>query len=583
LVWKIFIYFILFNFTALRRISRMARGKLGILTGLVVLGLFAVFTVSPAVAQPVTSNEPAAGTDDLAPGPVMDLELAIDQEEFTVTLSWMLSDDDFERQVPAGGDFSSGGTFVNTNDVSEYVIYRDEDDGDSEEIGYAEASIGEFTDDSPVAGISYVYCVSAIDAAGNESEELCSDPVSLGPPGEVEVEGPEELEETEVEVVVIEVEGEVDTEDEDQVQALIDDFIALLTRLFPDIDPSRFANITVTEGSIIFTFDILPADDGSEEDAAADVAADLAEIVENEPEEFESIGPVLGFSNLQTSKLDFGAVDTDGEASSEFSFENTSTDPDAVLVITASVDGAGFSVSAEELVLAAGEQGFIDVSFSAADVGNLNGSYDGTFDIGTNDPNWGSERIDLAAQIEEGFELAAIDVDPPSIDFGVSGLDEPKIRILTISNEGDFDLDVSLETTGDDVFSLSSTSETIAGRGSVEIEVSYAPTEEGDNSGSITVTSTDADNPEITVGLSGSASTSTEQRLVGEDGAEIFGDFDGDAEVGFSDFFQFADNFGKKSDAVDFDAAFDLDGDNEVGFGDFFQFADNFGKKGTYE
>lgn len=559
----------------------MARGKLGILTGLVALGLFAVFTVSPAVAQTV-SNEPAAGTDDLAPGPVMDLELAIDQEEFTVTLSWMLSDDDFERQVPVGGDFSSGGTFVNTNDVSEYIIYRDEDDGDSEEIGQAEASIGEFTDDSPVAGISYVYCVSAIDAAGNESEELCSDPVSLGPPGEAEVNDLDgRVEETETTVVVIEVEGEVDTEDEDQVQALIDEFIALLTRLFPDIDPSRFANITVTEGSIIFTFDILPADDDSEEDAAADVAADLAEIVENDPEEFESIGPVLGFSNFDTSELDFGAVDTDSEVSNEFSFENTSTDPDAVLVITASVDGAGFSVSAEQLVLGAGEQGTIDVSFSAADVGNLNGSYDGTFDLETNDPNWGSEIFYLAAQIEEGFELAAIDVDPPSIDFGVSGLDEPKIRILTISNEGDFDLDVSLETTGDDVFSLSSTSETVAGRGSVEIEVSYAPTEEGDNSGSITVTSTDADNPEITVALSGSAST--EQRLVDEDGEEIFGDFDGDAEVGFSDFFRFADNFGKKSDAVDFDAVYDLDGDNEIGFGDFFKFADNFGKKGTYE
>ncbi len=559
----------------------MARGKLGILTGLVALGLFAVFTVSPAVAQTV-SNEPAAGTDDLAPGPVMDLELAIDQEEFTVTLSWMLSDDDFERQVPVGGDFSSGGTFVNTNDVSEYIIYRDEDDGDSEEIGQAEASIGEFTDDSPVAGISYVYCVSAIDAAGNESEELCSDPVSLGPPGEAEVNDLDgRVEETETTVVVIEVEGEVDTEDEDQVQALIDEFIALLTRLFPDIDPSRFANITVTEGSIIFTFDILPADDDSEEDAAADVAADLAEIVENDPEEFESIGPVLGFSNFDTSELDFGVVDTDSEVSNEFSFENTSTDPDAVLVITASVDGAGFSVSAEQLVLGAGEQGTIDVSFSAADVGNLNGSYDGTFDLETNDPNWGSEIFYLAAQIEEGFELAAIDVDPPSIDFGVSGLDEPKIRILTISNEGDFDLDVSLETTGDDVFSLSSTSETVAGRGSVEIEVSYAPTEEGDNSGSITVTSTDADNPEITVALSGSAST--EQRLVDEDGEEIFGDFDGDAEVGFSDFFRFADNFGKKSDAVDFDAVYDLDGDNEIGFGDFFKFADNFGKKGTYE
>ncbi|OGG51721.1 MAG: hypothetical protein A3F84_23525 [Candidatus Handelsmanbacteria bacterium RIFCSPLOWO2_12_FULL_64_10] len=50
-------------------------------------------------------------------------------------------------------------------------------------------------------------------------------------------------------------------------------------------------------------------------------------------------------------------------------------------------------------------------------------------------------------------------------------------------------------------------------------------------------------------------------------------DFDGDREVGFNDFFLFANAFGSS------DVRFDLDGDGNVGFTDFFLFADAFGKR----
>ncbi len=52
-------------------------------------------------------------------------------------------------------------------------------------------------------------------------------------------------------------------------------------------------------------------------------------------------------------------------------------------------------------------------------------------------------------------------------------------------------------------------------------------------------------------------------------------DFDGDGQVGFSDFFLFADAFGSQ------DSRFDLDGDGQVGFSDFFLFADAFGEGGA--
>ena len=57
---------------------------------------------------------------------------------------------------------------------------------------------------------------------------------------------------------------------------------------------------------------------------------------------------------------------------------------------------------------------------------------------------------------------------------------------------------------------------------------------------------------------------------------EGVGDFDGDGEVSFADFFLFADAFGK----TDPDLSFDLDADGDIDFEDFFQFADAFVQAG---
>jgi formylglycine-generating enzyme required for sulfatase activity len=57
------------------------------------------------------------------------------------------------------------------------------------------------------------------------------------------------------------------------------------------------------------------------------------------------------------------------------------------------------------------------------------------------------------------------------------------------------------------------------------------------------------------------------------------GDFDGNGEVDFGDFFSFADHFGMTSTSPNWDPLFDLNGDNVVDFDDFFLFADSFGKK----
>ncbi len=58
------------------------------------------------------------------------------------------------------------------------------------------------------------------------------------------------------------------------------------------------------------------------------------------------------------------------------------------------------------------------------------------------------------------------------------------------------------------------------------------------------------------------------------------GDFDGDNEVGLSDFVLFLDVFGTTTSSVGWDPTFDLDSDGAVGLSDFVMFLDNFGKTG---
>ena len=60
----------------------------------------------------------------------------------------------------------------------------------------------------------------------------------------------------------------------------------------------------------------------------------------------------------------------------------------------------------------------------------------------------------------------------------------------------------------------------------------------------------------------------------------LVGDFDGDNEVGLSDFVRFLDVFGATTTSADWDPAFDLDDDGDVGLSDFVIFLDNFGRAG---
>ena len=54
-------------------------------------------------------------------------------------------------------------------------------------------------------------------------------------------------------------------------------------------------------------------------------------------------------------------------------------------------------------------------------------------------------------------------------------------------------------------------------------------------------------------------------------------DFDGDGTVGFSDFLQFAGQYGARQGDGQYEARYDLDGDGAISFSDFLAFASSYG------
>jgi hypothetical protein len=551
---------------------------------LAVFGLAALFAWASSASAALSTTEnttgPVGSVDDRAPAPPTNVVAEANLVDFQGELSWDLSADDFVRQSPTGDDFTSGGTFVRTNDVASYQIWRSALGGDYELIDTVDGGQVSYIDTSVESGVPYTYAVTSVDGAGNASDPVESELVSFGPPGEAETELPPEAEPV-VQEVTIRLDLDLDLEDETAVEEFTASFIQLIADLL-GIDASRIIITGLESGSVIVNFEI--ADDP--DSPASEAVAQLSEVVETDPQVFADagLGTLLDYQAAQTTSISFGEVAADADASTTLSFTNSSTEDDAVLIVSSSVEGVGFFAFPEKLSLANGESGDIDVSFAAADVGNVNGTYTGTLTIITNDPNNKLMVIALSATVVGGLTGAVADVSTRSISFPRTAVGNSSSRDLIISNKGGLPLSVTVSISGDDEISLSEegTFSLDAGE-SQTISVVFSPTEAIAYSASIMVMTDDAAHPHIEISASGTGvPEGGPPSLIDENGNEVFGDFDGDASVTFDDFFQFADNFGLTSSSANWDPAFDLNGDDAVTFDDFFIFADNFGKSGTY-
>jgi len=592
----------------------MSRGKLGFLTSLILLGM--VFLNPSPVSAQLTVSGAAAGTDNLDPAPVTAVTTVVDLAGPDVTITWTISDDDFVRQAPVGTDFTSGGAFSNVSDVAGYKVWRDDGAAAGAQV-IATLGSGEmsYLDAAVVNGVFYTYSITAIDAAGNQSAPVASEQVLVGsaprpvitpdPPGNEDI---QIVQRRTVSVIVQTSAGDeallLNTDPNNQEAVvkqnnLKDQSLQLFLQANPGIARDR-VTVTIKQGSIIIVFEVVDDPEDPEAPTAAEAAETFEVLLVEEPqalvEQIDVVEAVVGFSSTALVDVDFGILIADETATQSFTFTNNATEDDALLFLTIAVDGAGYAVDTEELTIGPnGESASFNVTFDAAAVNSLNGAYDGVLSILSNDPNKRLTVINLAATIEGGNSAQRIDLIGSAFPFGNIATGTTQARTMTVRNLGDLDLSGTLALDGDAAFEIDESSFLLAGGEGLAVSIEFSPTEEVDYSATITITSDDPNNPELTVELSGAGTsgeealleTDADGNLVTDDDGNfiiILGDFDGTADVGFQDFFIFADNFGA-DDLTDPDvnAATDLDNSGDVGFQDFFIFADNFGKSGVYQ
>lgn len=562
----------------------MSRGRSSFGASIAAFGLAALFawasSASAALATTENTTGPVGSVDDRAPAAPTNVKAEANLVDFQGELTWDISADDFVRQSPVGDDFTSGGTFTNTNDVASYQIWRSALSGDYELIATVDGGQTSYVDAGVESGVTYTYAVTAVDGAGNSSAPVETEIVTFGPHGDAHTELPPQAAPI-AQAVTMRFDSDIDVND----QASVDSFVADLKDLLVDllgIPASRIVIKGVHAGSVIVDFEI--TEDPT--NPSADVVAQLNEAVASDPQVFADagLGSLLDYQAAQTTAIDFGDVQADADASTTLSFTNSSTDPDAILIVSASVEGAGFTAAPTKLSLHSGDSGDISISFAAADVGNVNGSYTGTLTIITNDPNNSLMVIDLSAAVVGGLSGAVADVNTTSITFPRTTVNGLSSHNLVISNKGGLPLGITVSISASDAISLSDEGAmSLAGGESKTIEVVFAPAEAIKYTATITVATDDPAHPQFKITASGFGEPEGGPApLLDSNGNEIFGDFDGDGAVKFEDFFLFADNFGLTSASPNWDPDFDLDGDEAVKFEDFFIFADNFGRTGTY-
>ena len=262
--------------------------------------------------------------------------------------------------------------------------------------------------------------------------------------------------------------------------------------------------------------------------------------------------------NLASTSLDFGEdVPVDESRTLTLVVENTGDKDLSITRIESDLDGVTFSIT--EITVATGDSATVDITFTPT----AGGPFSGAITIVSNDPDNGTVTVT--------FSGTAVVIKPPtinlastSLDFGEDvPVDESRTLTLIVKNSGDEDLGITGMESDLEGVTLSMTELVVAAGDSADIDVTFTPAKRGPFSGTITITSNDPENENITVAISGTA-------IVVDIVARS--DFDNDGEVGFSDFVAFARAFNTDN------PTFDLNGNGVVDFPDFLEFAGNFGK-----
>jgi hypothetical protein len=240
-----------------------------------------------------------------------------------------------------------------------------------------------------------------------------------------------------------------------------------------------------------FIYSVTAADAGGNESAA--VAA--LEITLGPP-------PV---ANIPADDIAVTGIGVGDVVSSSIVIANDATEDLASLNASIAIEGLGWLASTDVVALEPGNSTSLDVSFGAAEVGNINGDYFGTLTIRTNDPDNREIVIALSASITAGLGPPQVGVSTTAVVFGSQRLlGTTGTSTVTVSNGLSLALTGSIVLSGDDVFSTASGLDIALEAGeSQDVVINFTPTSVGSFTASLVISSNDAGSPEVTVSITG--------------------------------------------------------------------------------
>ncbi len=208
---------------------------------------------------------------------------------------------------------------------------------------------------------------------------------------------------------------------------------------------------------------------------------------------------------VDSARLDFGTVAVGQTRALRVLITNAGGSP--LNVTVAAADNPLFTVSGARAPFAVSANGRQELSITFAPT--RSGAQTGVLTISSNDGIQPNITIPLAGTGDAGTGVPIapkIEVSPTALEFGPLTVGQTRDLPLTLRNLGNGPLRISAVAFTDTQYQISVNPPIdISPASSTTLSVRYAPTASGQHAAQLTITSSDAENPTVTVRLAGSA------------------------------------------------------------------------------
>ena len=198
---------------------------------------------------------------------------------------------------------------------------------------------------------------------------------------------------------------------------------------------------------------------------------------------------------VQESAIDFGTVEVAQTVQKTFTVQNTGTASLEITGIESDVSGLTFDTTM--FTLEPNSSQTVTVTFPSS----TEGTFSGNITISSNDPDRAKHTLSISV-IVQPRPVPAITVRETTIDFGTVAFAQQVQKMITITNTGTADLEITgIESDVSDL-TFDTTMFTLNPGGSQTVTITFPSSTEGTFSGNITISSNDPDRATQTLSVS---------------------------------------------------------------------------------